>query len=682
MPQAAFLIVPASLGSTVSIAGVTVATGSGLTLAGVALSTGAAVLFSVASQKLLAPRSQKFGPESLKIATSSEIQARVAIMGRARVGYDIPFTFAKDGVLHRVIVHSHGESDRIEDYYLLGALVTLDADGFVQEDQYQHLGQSMVRLESRLGAASNDHYQALTADIPEWSASHQGNGLTHTYMRAELPSPQDIQAMYPDREPQLSATVRGPQVLDPRTGLKLWSQNLALQALDFELSPDGSGIPANLVDVDGFAAAADICDIPAELSGGGTEPTYQFHGTRSLAEPVVDVRARLALACGGEYWQTPSGKISLRVGSYEPPRFTITYDMLLPQTDIVIGADPVEGFNTVQFTYDDPSLNFARVSGASVVDADRLAIEGELPEQIFIASPSHRQCEAAAKAHMFRNSPVRSFVLFCKPKALPAIFEPRVRVLIPELGIDGDFRVATHSVDSLTLAVTLTVSEYPEEANLHPVADHGSPQIPAAIASSSSLAAPTGFAVGPIGIQGNSASPTAGLIAIWDERPRVSLAPVLKIAEAGSDNFSFVPVSEDATSVVIPGLSDGQAYDVELYWRTSSGARTAGAVVLGIVATAVPSPPPAPDQITAEESGLGEVTVTVTAADDPTLFEIDIIRDGVIVKSYRSDPSEVYEFIDSAGAGVFAYEARSRNLSNLPSVTNAGPATVSLSGPQ
>ncbi|WP_107495651.1 fibronectin type III domain-containing protein [Thalassobius sp. I31.1] len=671
MPQALAFVFPVfKFGGALSL----FTAAGGLTLGGSLVSIAGGLALNAVASKLFAPDIPSIGPESIKVNAVGTTQPRLKHYGRVRMGYAYVLTLAKEGKLYRIIVHGQGQFAEIEGFYLDKGLVALAADGFVQNGQYttdELVGiigdansgtrrRSYVRLLSRSGLVPSTHYPEISAAFPEWSEDHRLDGLATSLLIAEAPALDKFNAMFPNREPVLEVVAKTSLVEDPRTGIRAYSDNLALCALDWEQSPDGGGL-AGLVDVPSYARAADVCDQGVPVVGGGVEPRYRFAGTYDLNEEPLNVRKRFLGACAGENYVTPEGKLGLRVGEWYEPRFTIRTKHVLSYA-LEVGSDAVRSYNVSAFEYVDPKLNFTQIAGDPWRDEERISAQGEITSQPFISAPSHRQCRAVTKIMMERDNPRSELVLKCKPSALPGLYEPVVAVDVPEYGLKGIYRVKKRPVDPRTLTITYHLSEIQRSSFTQTLAEQGTAPSYRHISGSEGIPVPTGFNAAPMAVQIDNVSFAAGIGVAWNAPPYESLSPKLEYRLAGNGEWQNVSLSSGATTALLPGLSEGQGYDVRLAWITAGEAVGAFVSEEMVVAGAQNTAPAVPAGLSVADLGGGTAEVSFTASVSAGLWKSEILRNEVLVGEVITEAGAQVTLNDDAGAGDHSWTVRAANV--------------------
>ena len=358
-----------------------------LTLAGIAVNIGGALLLSSLTR-----------PDVPEAATPDNIQAnsknaagpRIRHYGLVKVGGNVVFHRAREGKSYRVIVHGHGEISNILNRYLNNDSVAIDGSGFVTDDQYQYGGRSRVQLFERMGLVPETHYSQITAIWDEWTSAHRLDGLWSSLIISESVPPEKYRAMYPKNEPDLAVLAETTKCLDPRTGLTVFTENMALAIRDYLASADGFNRP-NAFDSQDIADQADICDRDVALTAGGTEKLYRISGSYLLNEKPQNVLGRMLQACAGRIRLKPSGKVGLKVGAWVDPEFTLTYGDILEVQEVNSGPDLLDRYNELPARFNSHDLGHIEVDAEPWQDATRVSEDGEVltgPDKSLLMCPS------------------------------------------------------------------------------------------------------------------------------------------------------------------------------------------------------------------------------------------------------------------------------------------------------
>ncbi|WP_147127820.1 hypothetical protein [Shimia ponticola] len=682
MPQALAVISPALFGAGGTLALVSATSLTGLTFAGAIVSVGGSLLLSAATNALFAPDvPEQARPENIQANSKVSTAPRARHYGVVKVGGNVVFHRAREGKSYRVVIHGHGEISAVLERYLNNEPVSIDGDGFVTDSQYRHGGRSRVQLIERQGVVPETHYSEITDVWPEWTSAHRLDGLWSTLIIAESVPPEKYRAMYPKNEPDLAVLAETTKCADPRTGQTEFTENMALAISDYVASPDGFNRP-DAFDPQDVAAQADICDREVALATGGTEKLYRISGSYLLNEKPQKVLARMLDACAGRMRLKPTGKVGLKVGAWVDPVFTLTYGDILEVQEVNSGPDILDRYNELPARFNSHDLGHIEVDAQSWQDASRVADDGEIlpgPDKSLLMCPSHRQARQVMKIHTERDNPRQEVMILCKPRALPAIYEDTIALNAPELGLIGDYEVASHTLNfakGLLRAVALTLRKIDAAAFSLALDEQGTVQELPEPDTPAGVPLPQNVTAAAAGIRTASNTFVAGIGVGWQAPPSDALTPLLKVSKTGENNFQDVSVGDDATSIVIPGLIDGQGYDISLAYVTPGGVVGDAVVITNVIAAAATDPPAAPTNLTVSDAGGGAALVEMIASISESLWKTEIYRDAVLVGVVYAGPGAEIAFIDSSGAGTFDWTARSVNVSNVNSNNDAGPVTA------
>lgn len=659
----------------------------GLTLAGTLVNLGGGLLLSTATSSLLRPDIPSHAPENVQTNSKSTTAPRRAHVGVVKVGGNVVFHRAAEGISYRLVVHGHGEITRVLGFYLNNEPVEIDGNNFVTNEQYIY-ERPRVKILRRHGAVPETHYQEITDVWPAWTSDHRLDGQWTSLIICESAPPEQHQGMYPASEPALFALAETAKLYDPRAGATEFSENLPLATAYFIASPDGMNSP-EAVDWENVAEEAAFADDLMPLVGGGSEKRLRASGSFGLDEAPQEVLKKFLRAGAGEIRLAPSGKAKLSFARPRDAAFTITYKHILEVSGIDVGPNGLERYNVLPARFVSHDLNHTEVDAEAWIDAARIAEDGEeLMGKVYeaIISPSHRQTRAAMKVEMDRANPKMRMRLQCKPGCFPAIFEEVVNVDVPEMDIVGKFSVRTHNLSfdrgNLT-AVSLTLHLIDDNALTLALSEQGAVQeMPPADTPAGVPAIPLeNITAAGVGVKSAQNQYAAGIGVGWPPAPSDALAPVLKYTVSGGAEWQDVPLGDRVTSHTIPLLVDGAAYDLSLAWRTPGGVIGPATIIEDITARAAADAPDPATGLAVVDNGDGSATVSMTSSVSSTLWQTEVYRSGSLVATFYAGmvgPDTYFEFIDNCGSGSFDWVARSINVSNLPNLSDAGPASATI----
>lgn len=335
----------------------TAVVGSSLLAAGgigsVLLRVGGSLLLSGIAQRKALKKAQAAGASAgvtgRNVTVREPVRAMELVYGRVRKGGVITFLHAEGGQLHMVIALAAHRVQSIGAIYFDGELA-VDAAGTIQP-RYA----SKLRIEKALGDANQSAFPLLRADLPQlWTAAHRMRGVAGIALRLTFDA--DV---YPSGIPNIAVDLDGKNdILDPRTGLRAWSDNAALCLADYmSLSPMisiGAEIgAADGIDTDALIEAANICDETVARIGGGSEKRYTCNGVVSLSVGPKDNIEDLLTAMAGEAaWQ--GGVWHIRAGAYRLPTATLTLDEARGALTMQTRISASENCNGVRGTFISP----------------------------------------------------------------------------------------------------------------------------------------------------------------------------------------------------------------------------------------------------------------------------------------------------------------------------------------
>ncbi|MCT4557358.1 MAG: fibronectin type III domain-containing protein [Pelagimonas sp.] len=254
-----------------------------------------------------------------------------------------------------------------------------------------------------------------------------------------------------------------------------------------------------------------------------------------------------------------------------------------------------------------------------------------------------------------------------------------IAVDAPEVGLVGTYRVSAprlHMEKGALKAVRLTLSRIDPGAFVLGLDEQGTVQDLPEPDVSAGVPLPQNVTASAAGIQSAANAWSAGIGVGWQAPPSDALSPRLRYSPAGSESWQDVSIGAGATSAKIPGLIDGQGYDVSLSFVTPGGVVGDDVRVLDVTAAAVSEPPAAPSNLAVSDAGGGVALVELTASASAGLWKTEIYRDAVLVGVVFAAPESEISFVDNSGAGTFDWTARSVNVSNISSTSDAGPVTA------
>lgn len=553
----------------------------------------------------------------------SSVANRTVVYGRAMVSGPLVFgslAGESNKYLWLVIPVAGHEIDAIESVYLNEIEVPLDGAGNVTSGPYA----GKVLVKKHLGNPGDPADADLVAAGIGWTAAHRLTGVAHLDVRLEW-SPD----VFPTGIPNIKCVIRGRKVFDPRTGLTAWNPNTALCVRDYLISEHGLQASTSEIDTALVVAAANVCDEPVSLVGGGTEPRYTCNGVmdtgstpREIMEAVLSSMAGFVVWSGGLYQP--------HAGAYTAPTVTLTADDLRGAVKVRPRMSRKELFNAVRGTFVDPSAYWQPTDFPTVSNATYAAQDGGQViwrDAVLPYTTSSATAQRIAKLTLERSRQGITVELLCKLTAFRVSTMSTVRLDIAQLGWAGkEFKVLEwHFSPEGGVDLVLqeeTAASYNWNSGLETVRD---PAPDTNLGNPFDAPAPQGFAL----YSGTDAlvvqldgTVSARIRASWS-RPSSQFVTVTEIEARKQPSTVWEAVAPvDATQGFgyITPVQDGALYDVRIRHRNTYGVRSAWVESLGHKVIGKTEPP----------SNVATLLVSGTTLTWPPVPDLDLA--GYILK--------------------------------------------------
>lgn len=363
-----------------SILGTTLFTvgGTAVTLGSVLLKVGITLALGLASS-LLTPQSPDAPSTATQdrgyqVTTVKAASPHQIVYGRAKVGGVVvaQFTTGKTNQqLHQVIAFAGHEIDSFDEIYFDNWKVRVGGDGFVNRatkrngkvktDKYND-----VYIEERLGTDNQRVVRPLTNRINRWNSDCRLRGIAYLYVRFIFDG--DV---YANGVPNVTATIKGRKVYDPRDGSTEWSDNAALcirdyLTADFGLNEDDSAIDDDLVQV-----AANKC---FNNIGNTSINKYEINGAFLLDSQPKQILENMAKSMAGTIWYA-QGKWRMKPGYWTNPVLDLTEDDLRSSVSVQTRHSRRNNFNAVKGTFRGEETNWQVADYKPILDENSVIVD-------------------------------------------------------------------------------------------------------------------------------------------------------------------------------------------------------------------------------------------------------------------------------------------------------------------
>ena len=199
-----------------------------------------------------------------------------------------------------------------------------------------------VRINTHLGAADQTADADLVSESDKWTNEHRLRGIAYLYIRLQFD-----QNAFPNGVPDITATIKGKKVYDPRTDTTAWSDNPALCLRDYlsesyGLNEENANIDDTLV-----STAANVCD---ETNTSNGETRYTCNGAFVTQAAPVDILNDLLTSMGGLLWYA-QGEWRMKPAYYVAPTLSFNEDDLRSNIAVKTRHSRRSNFNIVKGTF-------------------------------------------------------------------------------------------------------------------------------------------------------------------------------------------------------------------------------------------------------------------------------------------------------------------------------------------
>jgi len=303
------------------------------------------------------------GYQTTAIGTALDHQI---IYGKMRVAgariYD-EATGTNNKYLHRIIAVAGHEIQSFDEIYVNDEVVTLDDDGNVTSPS-KYDGKLRIRLQ--FGSPDQPADPDLVDESAHWTTQHRLRGIAYMYIRFAFDG--DV---FPNGVPEITATISGKKVYDPRTSTTAWSDNPALCLRDYLTA--SYGIAENTANIDDalVISAANVCDQTNTIAG---TTRYTCNGAFTTSATPYDIVNSLLTSMDGSLWYA-QGQWRMKPAYWTAPVLDLNEDDLRSSVSVSTRHSRRDNFNVVKGTFRGEESNwqttdYPQVGSAAFLIAD------------------------------------------------------------------------------------------------------------------------------------------------------------------------------------------------------------------------------------------------------------------------------------------------------------------------
>ena len=517
---------------------------------------------------------------------------REYIYGRTRTGGTIPYiesTGTKNEILWLVTDYADHEIDSFEAFYIdnesvsvsAGAVTTSPYNGFA--NVYTKSGQDSQTVETNLDAASTN-----------WTTDHRLRGCAYAVWK--LTYDRDV---WPTGLPNLSATIKGKKVYDPRLDTTVsggsgshrdddsttweWSDNPVLCLLDYlRDSYIGPAFPMSAFDTTNLIAAANVCDEAVTVKAGGTITRYAVNGIINSDLSHKDVVDIFSDAMAGTITFT-GGVFRMHPGEYDTPNTdTLDEDSIVELVSWKPAPSRRELVNEVNGLFIDTDNAHQPTNYPTISDSTAVTEDGGDVLPLTLDLPFEQDNRRAQRIAMIAKNRARQRgegVIRCNLSAAGVQIWDNQKFTFSDMGWTDKVLKITSWTLNPDMTIDLGVKEEDSSVYSWTAAsdeqDFDAPGGTASIVDFDSVN-PSGLTATAATFVGSDGSKMPAIEVGWsDPGPFVIQTEVQLSSDDGTTwlNYSAVP-EESGDGAVITGLVKGTTYKVRIFHVTQGLVRS------------------------------------------------------------------------------------------------------------
>jgi len=327
----------------------------------------ATIALGAAALRALTPKPPSFGNRGYQTTAIGTALDHQIIYGKVRVGgariYD-EATGENNKYLHRIVAVAGHEIQSFDEIYINDEIVTLDGSGNVTSPSKYD---GKVRIKLHLGLPNQTADTFLVDESAHWTTEHRLRGIAYMYIRLAFDA--DV---FPNGIPEITATISGKKVYDPRTSTTAWSDNPALCLRDYLTSSYGIAEETANIDDVLVGIAASVCD-QTNTDAGTTR--YTCNGAFTTASTPYDMINGILTSMDGSLWYA-QGKWRMKPAYWTAPVLDLNEDDLRSSMSVSTRHSRRDNFNTVKGTFRGEESNWQTTDYPQVTNAAFVAADG------------------------------------------------------------------------------------------------------------------------------------------------------------------------------------------------------------------------------------------------------------------------------------------------------------------
>jgi len=376
----------------------------------------ATVALGAAALRALIPKPSFGGNRGYQTTAIGTALDHQIIYGKVRVGgariYD-ETTGLNNKYLHRIIAVAGHEIQSFDEIYINDELATLDGSGNVTSPSKYN---GKVRIKLHLGSPDQTADTFLVSESAHWTTEHRLRGIAYMYIRLAFDA-----NVFPNGIPEITTTISGKKVYDPRTSTTVWSDNPALCLRDYLTSSYGIAEETANIDDALVIAAANVSDqlvgspvfkmyvggeykiktvgntdftlygsannnvgtvfiatgFPTDQNESGVVETarYTCNGAFTTASTPYDMINGILTSMDGSLWYA-QGKWRMKPAYWTAPVLDLNEDDLRSSVSVSTRHSRRNNFNTIKGTFRGEESNWQTTDYPQVTNAAFVAADG------------------------------------------------------------------------------------------------------------------------------------------------------------------------------------------------------------------------------------------------------------------------------------------------------------------